>query len=1076
MKKFRKLLSLVVPMTLVLSIFSATSPKMVVSAAEANMNFDIVTQVQEYGQDVTHLIIDVGVPVKANSLDSDTFSVTAKNYFPTDNSLIYEGEREVTKVYVNTEKSIEGSTETGQYIVVELKSGYTVTGASAMSYSGVNYRLDLHYNITQNSDIQLANNATIVDAEFTQGEVIDLVIKDFNLTTYNGQIIREYTPDPTKALPLVLWNHGGGETYRSTNGVDNEGAQLFANEGSIAWIQDENPCYILAPQRGTGTGYSRDNVISYINQLIAEGKVDGSRIYVGGCSAGGGETYSYLREFAPVFAAAFPICPAGTMNAELANIAKDVPMWFFHSADDTTINVTSTRNAVAALGMVDAKEVLYTEFEFLPYREDGVNGFYPGHWSWIPVLNNYNSAVYQTSIFDWIFNQKLDTSFDIITQVEDYGQDVTHLIIDAGGTINASTIDIDTFKVATKNYFPTNNRLVYDGEREVTNVYVNDEKSIDGSTETGRYIIIELKYGYTITGASAISYSGVNYKLNMNYTVTQNKNFDFVDGNVANNLVYKQGAIQNLIIDDFDLVTYNNQMIRTYAPEATEALPLVLWNHGAGETYNSAGGANNEGSQIFANKGGVGWVQDQYPCYVVAPQRGNGTGYSRGNVISYINQLIAEGKVDGNRVYVAGCSMGGAETYSYMREFPSYFAAAMPICPASAVTVAQAEIMKDIPMWLVQSADDTTVRATQTRTSVQRLQEAGGKEVRYTEFENLPYAEHGIEDIYPGHWSWIPALNNFYSDTYDANIFDWLFAHKLTSVNTKVLETVVNKANGLKAQGALDKVITSVKTKFNNALTSAEGLLVVPSYTLTQTQVNNAIKSLQEAMTYLSYIAVDKTELADLITLIEPDATKGDLYVASTFTSFMAALNEAKVVMDNGDLLEGVDEATIVDAWTKLIDAWTNLRRIPSKAGLSTLISNATTLDTKLYTASTVSQFNIALSNALSILENPEVTQEEVNKSVDDLRLALDNLVLLEKENEVEKEGEKTTEETSDVSNTPVVTKNKGIPKATVPLGNGVTKTGDATDYTAYISLGLFASAGIMALINKKRRDERVSN
>lgn len=640
-------------------------------------------------------------------------------------------------------------------------------------------------------------------------------------------------------------------------------------------------------------------------------------------------------------------------------------------------------------------------------------------------------------------------SFDIITQVKEYGQDVTHLIIDAKKPVLAASLDVDTFTVNATNYFPTDNRLVYDGNREVTNVYVNDQESIDGKTDSGRYIIVELKSGFTVSGASAISYSGVNYKLNMNYTVIQNKALSYTDGTAASALEFVQKEVKNLGMDDFDLVTYNNQFIRVYAPESDKPLPLVIWNHGAGETYRETNGVNNEGAQLYANMGGVAWLQNQYPCYVVAPQRGTGTNYSRDNVISYINELIAQGKVDGSRIYVTGCSAGGGETYNYIREYPSYFAAAMPICPAGSLSEEDIELIKDIPMWFFHSADDPTIPVANTQKSVAALQAAGASELQYTELENLPYNDNGTEGHYNGHWSWVPLLNNYYSQEYQTNVFDWLFAHKSLPVNTKILANIVDKAHTYKANGVFNNVIESVKVAFADALAKCEAMLTVPAYTLTQEQVNNATKELQTTFEFITYIAVDKTDLTDLIGLVAPDIDNGDIYIESSFKVFEEAYVAAQEVMANNELLEGVDNNIVDKAYSDLFEAWTGLRRIPNKDGLADLIAKANKINTSLYTIDSVASFKNVLNDATAVYNNPEVSQQAVDEAISNLSTAINSLVKITDSSKI----------TSSVSQL-----QKG--DSTVSI-----KTGDELNYKNYLGLSIIAGASMFILISKKKKE-----
>lgn len=105
-----------------------------------------------------------------------------------------------------------------------------------------------------------------------------------------------YTPENAEgqALPLVVFNSGGtgisvtGDLYGANFGVS------FAKDK----VQAENPCYVLYPQRMTG---STDNLCAGLKQiidgLVAEGKVDSDRIYMTGESAGSTFTMNFVSRY-----------------------------------------------------------------------------------------------------------------------------------------------------------------------------------------------------------------------------------------------------------------------------------------------------------------------------------------------------------------------------------------------------------------------------------------------------------------------------------------------------------------------------------------------------------------------------------------------------------------------------------------------------------------------------------------------------------------------------------------------------------------------------------------------------------
>ena len=390
-----------------------------------------------------------------------------------------------------------------------------------------------------------------------------------------------------------------------------------------------------------------------------------------------------------------------------------------------------------------------------------------------------------------------EASFDIIVEALEWDYAVTAVIIDNGEEIDSATAASLTYEItalATK-FSAGATTTIGDGPRTITGQYASAVKEPGYPADKGRYTVIELKYGYisrTVNDGSgyrtwldncAASDDGV--WLTLSYSVTQ-----IVDESEIS--IEYNGTIR-LIYDDFELVGnpvagFTNQKYMMYTPNGADGkmLPIVVYNHGSGETYSAS--KNNEHGQIVFNMGGVGWVKyAPEDCYVLVPQRSY-NGYSRAGVVAFLNYLVDEGKVDPNRIYVSGSSMGGGETFSFLRENPDLFAAAIPNCPSPAPNAAQAEIIKHIPIWFVSAESDTVVRPAGIWTSYNILAGLDGvKDVRITMFPE-PFGKGDPTPYYFGHFSWIPFLNNEYIEdggipgsAEGTTFMDWLFAQNKLS-------------------------------------------------------------------------------------------------------------------------------------------------------------------------------------------------------------------------------------------------------------------------------------------------------
>lgn len=141
-------------------------------------------------------------------------------------------------------------------------------------------------------------------------------------------------------------------------------------------------------------------------------------------------------------------------------------------------------------------------------------------------------------------------------------------------------------------------------------------------------------------------------------------------------------------------------------------------------------------------------------------------------------QLMKDYKIDEQRVYCLGHSMGGAGTWTALYQHPDFFAAGIPTAgvfgPWRDITVIQ-----DIPIWVFHGDDDPVVPYIFSAHAFIRMKAVGGN----MKFTTLKGAKHGAA---------MPAFNfsgdnpengsvtQFASDNVDKteNVWVWLFNQK----------------------------------------------------------------------------------------------------------------------------------------------------------------------------------------------------------------------------------------------------------------------------------------------------------
>jgi predicted esterase len=190
---------------------------------------------------------------------------------------------------------------------------------------------------------------------------------------------------------------------------------------------------------------------------------------------------------------------------------------------------------------------------------------------------------------------------------------------------------------------------------------------------------------------------------------------------------------------------------RDYDEDPEKRWPLVLYLHGSGEIGEDLDQVRKDGLPKLAEQG------QSFPFILVAPQSPPEEWFWLPAMLDAVLDEVSAGhRVDPDRVYVTGFSMGGRATWMQAIEYPDRFAAIAPIC-GSIPELEEASRIRHLPVWAFLGARDPDASI---RRMVQALQEAGG-DARLT--------------VYPdaGHDAWTPTYA-------DPAFCEWLLGHRRT--------------------------------------------------------------------------------------------------------------------------------------------------------------------------------------------------------------------------------------------------------------------------------------------------------
>ena len=143
-------------------------------------------------------------------------------------------------------------------------------------------------------------------------------------------------------------------------------------------------------------------------------------------------------------------------------------------------------------------------------------------------------------------------------------------------------------------------------------------------------------------------------------------------------------------------------------------------------------------------------------------------------------RLSKDFRLDPDRCYCIGHSMGGFGTLTAVYQHPERFAAAIPTA-GGFYPWRDASRIKDVPIWTFHGSKDNTVPVEYTRDLFRKMQELGGK-MKYTELMGVGHGASSIAFRYTGDDPTKGRLTQYASDRTDKtpDVWDWLFRQRLS--------------------------------------------------------------------------------------------------------------------------------------------------------------------------------------------------------------------------------------------------------------------------------------------------------
>lgn len=200
----------------------------------------------------------------------------------------------------------------------------------------------------------------------------------------------------------------------------------------------------------------------------------------------------------------------------------------------------------------------------------------------------------------------------------------------------------------------------------------------------------------------------------------------------------------------------------TYQEDKAE-LPLVVFLHGKSLCGTDMSRVRRYGPLSALQYG------RKINALILAPQS-PGEGWKPKKVNDLVDWTIKNYKVDTNRIYVIGMSLGGYGTLDYAGTYPKRVAAAISLCGGT--TLKDCSKLKDVPLWIIHGVDDAAVTVDKSDTVVAVIRNAGGGDqtLRYDRLDSVNHAT---------------LARMFYLN----QTYEWLFLHSKKDKPRQIKET-----------------------------------------------------------------------------------------------------------------------------------------------------------------------------------------------------------------------------------------------------------------------------------------------
>ena len=189
-----------------------------------------------------------------------------------------------------------------------------------------------------------------------------------------------------------------------------------------------------------------------------------------------------------------------------------------------------------------------------------------------------------------------------------------------------------------------------------------------------------------------------------------------------------------------------------YHSDSLTRWPLLLFLHGSGESGEDITKVKVHGPPKLADSG------KKFPFIIVSPQSPVPGGWDTETLYQLLRHIKKSYRVDENKVYCTGLSMGGFGTWALAMKYPDEFAAIAPVCGGG--DTSNAWKLRNMAVWCFHGAKDDVVPPAGSINMVK----ATGRFNTNVRFTLYPEANHNSWDLTYSNdslYTWLLAQRRF---------------------------------------------------------------------------------------------------------------------------------------------------------------------------------------------------------------------------------------------------------------------------------------------------------------------------